>query len=61
MKSEPTHKYVRAGAWWILLDGFREDPRRAITEFATGVMIFAALFVALYLKEIMLWIWGVLG
>jgi hypothetical protein len=59
--SNETQQYARVGAWWVLLQGFREDSGRALGDVAICAFIFALLFGALFLKEIMLWIRGVLG
>jgi hypothetical protein len=61
MKTHETEQYANVGAWWILLPGFREDPRRALTDVVTCALIFASMFGALFLKEILLWIEGVIG
>ncbi len=60
VETRETQQYAHVGAWWVLLSGFREDPVRALSEVATCALIFAIMFGALYLKEILLWIEGVL-
>ena len=59
MKTE-NHQYARAGAWWILLTGVKEDPRHALGDLLGCALIFAALFAALHLKKILFWLGGVL-
>jgi hypothetical protein len=61
MKSIETQQYANVGAWWILFAGFREDPGRALAEVIACAVIFGMLLAALYLKEILIWIQGVLG
>lgn len=44
MKHEdPDEYFVRIGAWWVLLTGFREDPFHALTKIAAAVLIFTVL------------------
>lgn len=59
-KTDETGAYARVGVWWILLSGFRDDPRRAVEDLAGGVVIFAILFAILFFDEI-LRRWGGLG
>jgi hypothetical protein len=61
MKTHETQHYRQIGAWRILIEGFQEDSCRALREIAAAALIFAALFAALFLKEILLLIKAVLG
>ena len=61
MKTHETLHYPQIGAWRILIEGFREDPVRALEEVVACALILTLTFGALYLKEILFWIKGVLG
>ena len=56
-----THNYAKVGPVYILLEGFREDPARALAEVVACALILTLMFGALFLKEILLWMQGVLG
>lgn len=61
METNETQQYANVGAWWILLTGFKEDPRRALMDVVACALILAFMFGALFLKEILRWIEGVIG
>jgi len=61
MKSHETQSYVNVGGWQILLWGFKESPPKALQEIGACLLMFAVMFGALFLKDILIWIGEVLG
>jgi hypothetical protein len=61
MKFSMTQHYPIVGEWRILLWGFRENPRIALQQVGACALIFALMFGALFLKEILIWIERIIG
>lgn len=61
MNKIETQSYPKVGAWRILLDGFQEEPGRAIEEVLGAAAVMASVFGLLFLDRILTWLAGALG
>jgi hypothetical protein len=52
--------HFRVDGVLVYMQAFKESPWRALQEIGACALILAAMFGALYLKEILLWIGGTL-